>query len=176
MLYRVLRTSSRRITASLCLAATLLLGAGPAGSGALLASPLSLKFATVKGAATNTVTELVPINETTFQIKAEQVGNLTHFGDFTGDFSYTATGTPVSIILVGEATLTNTQGEQLFATALIVEVGADYPMTVTGTLLITGGTGRFANAAGTITVTGKDEESLVDTFQLKGTLLLPAWH
>jgi hypothetical protein len=173
---RILRTSPRRIAASLCIATALFLGPGTSGSGTLLAFPLSLKFVTVKGAATNTITELVPINETTFQIKAQQVGELTHFGNFTGAFSYIATGTPQSIILIGEATLTNDQGEQLFLTALVVEVGADYPLTVTGTLFITGGTGRFANAAGTLTVTGMDEESPVDTFQLRGALLMPAWN
>ncbi|MGH7956590.1 MAG: hypothetical protein ACREH8_06220 [Opitutaceae bacterium] len=142
------------------------------GSFALLPSSLLVKVVQVEGSATNTITELVPINEITFLIKAEQVGYLSHFGNFTGEFSYVATGTPVSIVLVGDATLTNTRGEQLFVTATIVELGTDYPYAVSGTLVVTGGTGRFSASAGTIAVTGTDEESLVDAFHLKGALVI----
>ena len=140
----------------------------------LMAAPplsLSVKLLSVKGSATNTITSLEFINDVTLRIEAQQVGHLSHFGDFTGDFSYLAVASPISILLVGNATLTNTDGDQLFLTASILELGAAYPMTVSGVLTITGGTGRFAGATGAINVSGKDEESLTDTFKLAGTII-----
>ena len=68
----------------------------------------------------------------TILLEAEQVGHLNHFGHFTGHFSYVAVATPVSFVLLGDATLTNEQGEELFLSASIVELGADYPLTVWG--------------------------------------------
>lgn len=136
-----------------------------------LSSLLSIKVLSVSGTADNTITSLEFINDVTLRIEAVQVGYLSHFGNFTGDFSYLAVASPVSITLVGNATLTNDVGEQLFLTATVLELGAGYPYQVTGTLVVTGGTGRFAGATGTIAVKGVDGEELTDTFNLAGTLI-----
>jgi hypothetical protein len=159
----------RRVATLLCIVA--MLCPAPQLLAASATSLLSIKMLSVKGSATNIITSIEFINDVTLQIEAVQVGHLSNFGDFTGQFSYTAVASPVSILLTGNATLTNTSGEQLTLVATILEVGVDYPYTVTGTLTITGGTGRFAGATGTIAVTGQDGEELTDTFQLAGTIL-----
>jgi hypothetical protein len=138
---------------------------------ASLSSLLTVKVLNVSGTASNTITSLEFINDVTLRIEAVQMGYLSHFGNFTGDFSYLAVASPVSITLVGNATLTNDVGEQLFLTATVLEVGTDYPYQVYGTLVVTGGTGRFAGATGSITVRGVDGEELTDTFSLAGTLI-----
>jgi hypothetical protein len=137
---------------------------------ALLPLSLGVKIFAVNGTAANTITSLTFINDVTLAIEAEQVGHLSHFGNFTGHFSYLAVASPATILLLGHATLTNDRGEQLFLTASILEVGTDYPRQVVGTLTVTGGTGRFAGTAGAITVGGVDGEDLTDTFTLAGTL------
>ncbi|MEO6569274.1 MAG: hypothetical protein ABIO94_10975 [Opitutaceae bacterium] len=55
----------------------------------------------------------------------------------------------------------------------IVELGLDYPRTLNEALTITGGTGRFVGATGTLLVSGIDEESLTDTIQIHGAILTP---
>lgn len=152
------------------IAALLLLGLGTAPRISAAAGHGSSSTLTVEGSATNTVTSLDFINANTIAIEAEQVGELTNFGKFTGEFSYVAVVHPESTVIVGTATLTNENGDQLFLTARIVELGADYPFTVIGTLTVTGGTGDFAGARGTIALTGEDDVSLTDTFQLSGVL------
>lgn len=172
---RPLVSSVRRIGASLCVVAALVLGPAPGASASLLPLQLRLPLArvvTVSGSAENTITSLTVINDVTLAIEAEQVGYLTDFGNFTGHFSYLAIASPASILLIGNATLTNEQGEQLFLVANILELGTDYPRSVTGTVTVTGGTGRYAGAVGTIVVTGTDEESPTDTFNLNGALII----
>jgi hypothetical protein len=152
------------------MASALVLGPAPHAAAALL--PLSLpKILPFNGSAANTITSLEFINDVTLAIEAEQVGYMTNFGNFTGHFSYTAVATPATILLVGNATLVNDQNEQLFVTATVLEVGTDYPKSVAGTLTVTGGTGRFAGATGTIAVSGVDDEPLTDVFQLNGTVI-----
>jgi hypothetical protein len=160
---------ARRFLAILAVAG--LACSGPGNLTDAYGASLSLKLLSVKGVATNTITSLEFINDVTLRIEAQQVGYLTHFGGFTGEFSYLAVASPAAIVLTGTATLTNTDGEQLFLTASIVELGTAYPMTVVGTLTVTGGTGRFAGATGSIAVSGKDEESLSDTLKLAGTII-----
>jgi hypothetical protein len=157
--------------AVLCVATVLLLGPTPLLCAAAAASSHAVHVTNVTGSATNTVTSLVFLNDTTILIESQQVGHLTQFGDFTGRFSYVALASPTSILLLGRATLTNAQGEELFVTASILELGADYPRSANGTLTVTGGTGHYAGATGSIAISGTDEESLTDTFQLNGTLI-----
>ena len=128
------------------------------------------KVKDVDGSAINTITSLVPVDETTLLIESEVEGKLTHFGKFTGTFAYTAILSPTSVEFTGEATFTNHQGEKLFITAHIIEVGEGYPFVVDGSLTVTGGTGDYADASGTLSVSGLDEESPVDALKLHGTL------
>ena len=122
------------------------------------------------GSATNTVIRLVPVDETTLLIESEVEGKLTHFGKFTGTFNYTAIFSPTSVAFTGEATFTNHQGEKLFVTANIIEEGEGYPFVVDGLLTITGGTGDYTDASGTLAVSGIDQESPVDTLEIHGAL------
>lgn len=144
----------------------------PAVSGILGLPALSVKVVNVAGTATNTITSLVFNDVGTISIEAVQEGHLTHFGHFTGHFSYVAVPSPVSIVLLGTAQLTNDDGETLSLTAVVAELGTDYPYTVAGTLTVTGGTGRFAGATGALTVSGPDSAELSDTLSFRGTLVL----
>jgi hypothetical protein len=138
---------------------------------AALSSGVETKLKEIKGAATNSITSLVPIDETTLEIESEVVGQLTHFGKFTGNFFYVAVMDSATIRLTGEATFTNHKGDQLFVDAEIVEYADSDPFVVEGTLTITGGTGEYADASGSIVVNGLDfEESLTDTLELSGIL------
>ena len=128
------------------------------------------KIKDVDGSAINTITSLVPVDETTLLIESEVEGKLTHFGKFTGTFSYTAILSPTSVELTGVATFTNHLGEKLFITAHIVEEGEGYPFVVDGLLTVTGGTGDYADAGGTFSVRGLDQESPVDMLELHGAL------
>jgi hypothetical protein len=77
-------------------------------------------------------------------------GNATHLGQFT----FTADITVDDQTAQGEGTVvwTAANGDQIFATT-IGEAVVDFPtVTITETQIITGGTGRFSNASGTITV------------------------
>jgi hypothetical protein len=159
-----------RIARTVTVAAALILGMLPRTS--LAAGHGSSSTLAVEGSATNTVTSLDFINANTIAIEAEQVGELTNFGKFTGEFSYVAVVHPESTVIFGTATLTNENGDQLFLTVRVVELGAEYPFTVLGTLTVTGGTGNYAGARGTIALTGEDDVSLSDTFQLSGVLAI----
>src|SRR5206468_3868092 len=94
----------RDVVASVGIALALAIAPLPRVSAAVLPS-LTLSLVSVSGSATNTVTSLNFINDTTIQIEADQVGYLTHFGNFTGHFSYLASASPTTILLLGKATL-----------------------------------------------------------------------
>lgn len=126
-----------------------------------------------QGSATTTITSLVFNADTTISIEADQSGYLSNVGTFTAHFSYLAIPTPTTIVLVGSGTLVTASGDRLFLQASIVELGLDYPRTLDGALLITGGTGRFSGATGTLLVSGIDEESLTDTIQIQGSIVTP---
>lgn len=141
-----------------------------------LSCPLSAAAAlitTTQGSATTTITSLVFNADTTISIEADQSGYLSNIGTFTAHFSYVAVPTPTTIVLVGSGTLITANGDRLYLQASIVELGLDYPRTLDGSLLITGGTGRFAGATGTLLVSGVDEESLTDTIQIQGSIVTP---
>lgn len=128
---------------------------------------------TTQGSATTTITSLIFNADGTISIEADQSGYLSNVGSFTAHFSYLAVPTPATIVLVGSGTLTTAAGERLYLQASIVELGLDYPRTLNGALTITGGTGRFKGATGTLLVSGVDEESLTDTIQIQGAILTP---
>jgi hypothetical protein len=130
------------------------------------------KVVAVSGVAITTLTSLVFNDDGTIAIEAVQVGHLSYFGEFTGQFTYVAIPSATSILIRGTAILTNEDGDHLYLTALILEQGADYPYAVSGALTVTGGTGRFASATGLIAVTGNDTVSPTDTLNLDGTLVL----
>lgn len=124
------------------------------------------------GSGTSTVTSIIENPDGTLSLEAEQSGRLAHIGSFSAIFSYLAkidynTGTT---LISGGGTLQNAQGDRLFVTVNIAEVGIDYPRPYTGVLTVTGGTGRFARATGLLEVTGIDEESLTDHFLLSGAI------
>ena len=148
-----------------CVVSTLLF------SSAAQSSSVESKLKDIKGAATNSITSLVPLDETTFLIESDVVGQLTYFGKFTGNFSYVAVMASTTIRLTGTATFINHKGDKLFLAADIVEHGDTNPYVVEGTLTVTGGTGEYADATGSIDVSGfDDEESLTDTLELRGAL------
>lgn len=145
----------------------------PSASAAFLASlAIKLKIVTVAGSATNQVTNVVFHDNGTISLEAVQVGYLSHFGNFTGHFSYSAVPSPGAILLLGSGTLINQDGERLTLTASVLELGADYPYTIIGTLTVTGGTGRFARATGELTISGTDTGSLTDTLDIQGALVM----
>ncbi|HEX2855253.1 MAG TPA: hypothetical protein VHO24_18605 [Opitutaceae bacterium] len=125
-----------------------------------------------QGSAVTTITSAIfHPDGITISIESEQAGYLSHVGAFTAHFSYLAVGTPVAIAIVGNGTLTTGNGDKIFLAASIVELGADYPRTLDGTLTITGGTGRYKGATGALVVHGIDEESLTDTITISGTIV-----
>lgn len=126
----------------------------------------------VAGSANNTISNIVFNDDGTISIESNVVGELSHVGEFTGRFSYLATPSPVSIELSGTAVLTNEDGDKLFFSVHILEVGTDYPYTLLGNLMVTGGTGRFVGATGSIAVSGMDTASLTDKLVLRGVLTL----
>jgi hypothetical protein len=133
-------------------------------------SNLDVKVKEVTGRATNTITSLEPVDETTLLINSDVVGKLTYFGKFTGVFHYVAVLSPTTIELIGDATFTNTSGDKLFLAANILEHTETSPYAVEGTLTIIGGTGHYNNATGSIEVSGLDGESLTDTLSLDGVV------
>lgn len=173
---RFFTLSMRGLGACASIATIFLLTSAPSVFAAHPKSALSAKTkvtaVAVAGLAVTTLTSLEFNDDGTIAIEAVQVGHLSHFGEFTGQFSYVAIPSATSTVLRGSATLTNENGDQLYLTAFILELGADYPYTVTGALSVTGGTGRFAGATGLVAVTGIDTASPTDTLKLQGTLIL----
>ena len=89
-------------------------------------------------------------------------GNISHLGKVTYTQNLTATVTgPTTVALSGTGTLVAANGDQVFYTftgtatppSLVPAVGQTIPVTFDTT--ITGGTGRFADASGTVTTTGQ---------------------
>jgi hypothetical protein len=129
------------------------------------------------GTGQSTVVNLTENADGTITLLAEQSGHLAHFGAFTGSFDYLAnidynTGTT----FIGGAGVIRLASGNLNVSVQIVEVGLDYPRPYTGFLNVTGGTGRFAKAAGFFEITGVDAESLTDNFMLVGVLFGVAPH
>ena len=128
---------------------------------------------TTKGSATTTITTAVFHSDILISFEAVQSGYLSNIGAFTAQFAYTAVATPATITIVGSGTLVTAKGDRLYLQASILELGLDYPRTLDGALTITGGTGRFSGATGTLLINGMDEESLTDTIQIQGAIITP---
>jgi hypothetical protein len=95
---------------------------------------------------------------------SQGTGTFSHLGraTYTLNFTFAPTG-PTTIALSGTGTLVAANGDQVFATltgtstppSLMPFVGEVVDFTVVST--ITGGTGRFSDASGTLTSTGSQE-------------------
>ena len=97
---------------------------------------------------------------------ASHLGRFTVVGDLTLNLA-TASGT-------GTAVYTAANGDMLTATATGQAVVGGGFATVTETVTVTGGTGRFEGATGTLTVVRRIEQATgVSTGTIDGTILLP---
>jgi hypothetical protein len=133
----------------------------------------------IKGAGTSTTT----IDIVTGAATTQGTAIISHLGKstFTQDFTITPTG-PTTFTQTGTVTLTAANGDQLFATlsggGRIGGLAAGDTTDVSSVFTITGGTGRFADASGTITspvfvtVVSLVGTTLVtsDTFTLQGRI------
>jgi hypothetical protein len=123
-------------------------GQGPKSDRAVKATDRPLEGTSI---GTNT------INVATGAATYESSGHLSHFGKVTGRGVQTITLTgPNTISFSGSGLIIAADGDQLFATisgtATLSSNGAAIATTLN---TITGGTGRFAGATGTLTVTSR---------------------
>jgi hypothetical protein len=92
------------------------------------------------------------LNPATGAATADFVGQLSHLGTFTGRSNVTVTFTgPSSFSAAGTGTLSAADGDELFFDVIW---GGTFTVTTIQTTVvrtITGGTGRFAGASGTMT-------------------------
>ena len=116
-------------------------------------------------------------------VTSQGTSRFSHLGKstFTLDTTFTALG-PTSLVLSGTATFVAANGDRVFSTvvgtATFTGIGVGETATFTLMFTITGGTGRFADASGTVTATVEQESvSLVgttlvtrDTFAATGTI------
>lgn len=98
-------------------------------------------------------------------------GDATHLGRFTITSSFNVTPPPVSA--TGTAAWTASNGDQLLTSTAGTAVIAFPTATITETHTITGGTGRFADASGTLVVERLlNLQSLASTATVTGSLTL----
>jgi hypothetical protein len=103
----------------------------------------------MKGTVVGTVTVPIP----SLQLTTDASGVLTHLGKYTGHFE--GSGEIVGGRTLGEGTFTvvAANGDQLTGTfTLNGSLPSGEPHSLTVFLTITGGTGRFADASGTLTI------------------------
>ncbi len=103
----------------------------------------------LKGTVSNTTT----VSLVTGAATSVESGHLSHLGAFTGtgELTFTLTGLN-AFSFMGTGTLVAANGDELFtATVGLGTFGP--PIETTGVTTITGGTGRFAGAAGMYTAT-----------------------
>jgi hypothetical protein len=103
----------------------------------------------MKGTVVGTVTVPIP----SLQLTTDASGALTHLGKYTGHFE--GSGEIVGGRTLGEGTFTvvAANGDQLTGTfTLNGSLPSGEPHSLTVFLTITGGTGRFADASGTLTI------------------------
>jgi 6-phosphogluconolactonase len=131
----------------------------------------------LKGTTTTTTT----VNLITGAGSSVSSGHLSHLGAVTGsgDAQFALVG-PNGFSFTGTATTVAANGDKLFtATSGMGTLGPPVQSTAVNT--ITGGTGRFANAAGTFTTMGTSTsvstvgsiETITSTSTIKGTISLP---
>jgi hypothetical protein len=107
-------------------------------------------------------------------IRLEATGTASHLGRYTAVANFTVTVGPNTA--VGTVTLTAANGDVIRATdaGVSAPTGTAGFVDITETWTITGGTGRFAGATGTLTVTRRlDQLSGVSSGSLDGTIYLP---
>jgi hypothetical protein len=105
----------------------------------------------VKGSASGTVSIKQGL-----LVTADVTGVSSHFGNYTGHFEgqvrQIIPGNPVTVVGDGTFTLVVANGDQLTGTFTFTGPPPSLtPHEVTTALTITGGTGRFADATGTVT-------------------------
>jgi hypothetical protein len=100
-----------------------------------------------------TAVPIDPTNPLLLALQLDASGNATHVGNFTYSFPHTVDRSKVPSTGVGTATFTAANGDTLTAavngTAVLIGPGL-LQGTENGT--ITGGTGKFANATGSFTI------------------------
>ena len=98
---------------------------------------------------------------------------LRHLGRTTATNEETSTFTPTGIIISNTATYTAANGDQLFVTfsGTATLPDANLAVSISGTETVTGGTGRFAGATGSLSRTGTvSTASLSGRFEMVGTI------
>jgi hypothetical protein len=98
-------------------------------------------------------------------------GNGTELGRFTQTLDYAVSYDPVDF--AGTGTITAADGSKLFLTFVGTEPGFAaqvFPTPFSGTLAITGGTGRFDEEIGQATIAGADYGQGQFAFSVAGTL------
>ncbi len=102
-------------------------------------------------------------------------GEATHLGRFTLTAEFTVTSPPPRAS--GTATWTAANGDEIFTTLVGVGVVTFPVLAVVETHTITGGTGRFAGAAGTIIVDRSiNLQTMISSASITGTISLASGH
>ena len=137
----------------------------PVPSGLGTASALAGSDVPFRGAFSATEAVAGPLHDLTGE------GEATHLGQFTIISSFNVTPPPVSA--AGTATWTASNGDQLLTNTAGTAVITFPTATITETHTITGGTGRFAAASGTLVVERVlNLRSLASTATVTGSLTL----
>ena len=110
-------------------------------------------------------------------VRLEATGTASHLGRYTAvaNFTVIAAARPEDATAVGTVTLTAANGDVIRATdaGVSAPTGTVGVVDITETWTITGGTGRFAGATGTLTVTRRlDQASNASSGSLDGTIQL----
>ena len=99
-----------------------------------------------------TVSGTVSLNVLTGAMTADGEGVATHLGEYTTSLEGTATITPTGVFGSGTQTIVAANGDELTGTYTLSTPGAPgVAHTTTIVSTITGGTGRFSDASGTVT-------------------------
>jgi hypothetical protein len=119
----------------------------------------------MKGSGSGIITGVIPGPEPLVTISAHGEGEATHLGKFTREESIvlnTATGAATGTIV-----FTAADGSVLYCGFTGGFTGAN---TLGGTYTFTGGTGRFANAAGSASFVVTQSDMVNFTFEFSGTI------
>ena len=102
----------------------------------------------VKGTSSGTVS----LNVLTGAFTADAAGVGTHLGEYTVAIEGTVAITPEGAFGSGTATIVAANGDQMTGTVTLATPGQpSVAHTTTSVMTVTGGTGRFADASGTLT-------------------------
>jgi hypothetical protein len=99
-----------------------------------------------------TISATVSLNVLTGAMTADGGGVATHLGEFTTSLEGTVTITPTGVLGSGTQTTMAANGDELTGTYTLSTPGAPgVAHTTTIVTTVTGGTGRFSDASGTLT-------------------------